>query len=579
MDKKKVKRQNILELILLIMVVVLLNVVGSFLFHRFDLTQEKRYTLAQSTKNFLRNLHDIIYVKVYLEGDDLPAGFRRLQKSTKEILDEFRVYAKNNIEYEFINPGESSDIKTRREVYDQLAKEGLEYYNIGAQGKGGVSVRQVIFPGAILTYRAHGQEFDRPVNLLLRSVSQQMDDQNVNHSIENLEYQLISAMHQITREKVPKVAMIEGHDELDKYESASLTNEISKFYQVKRVEIKGQIAALNEYSAIVIADPKSAFSEKDKFIIDQFIMKGGKVLWLVDAVKVNLNDIAFKDETFGKINAQVRIGDMLFTYGARVNTNLVQDYNCVAIPVKTTGENDNQSKMVMAPFVFFPVISARADNPITKNLNPIRFEFVSTVDTVGEDPEIKKRVLLTTSEHTRLVRQPFRISTEIFAERPQPNRFPLANLPVAVLLEGKFTSHYKNRLPEELTQNKLFKVLDKSIAPGKMIVIGDGEIGRNYVSHQGGQVRYSPLGYDRYNPNISFGNKDFLLNCINYLMDDEGVMGIRTREVRLRLMDFARLTEERTKWQIINLLGPVLVVLLGGGLYLFYRRRKYRKKI
>lgn len=580
MDKKRVKRQNIFELLLLLVLVALLNVVGSFVFHRFDLTQEKRYTLAESTKDILRDLDDIVYVKVYLDGDNLPAGFRRLRRATKEILDEFRVYAKTNLEYEFFNPNESSDEKTRREIYDQLAQDGLEFFNISEQDQEGLAVTQVVFPGAMLSYRAHGQQFDRPVNLLQKSVTNQLSDETINRSVENLEYILLSAITHITRERVPKVALITGHDELDEYESASLANELSKFYRVERLEIDEKLAALDEFEAAIIADPKSTVSEKDKFIIDQFVMKGGKVLWLVDAVKVDLNELAFSPEIYGQTNHMTRIGDMLFTYGARVNTNLIQDYSCVMIPVDASAEGEEEPRWVMAPFVYFPFIASYEDHPITRNLNPLRFEFVSTVDTVGEDPAIKKRVLLTSSDHSRIVRSPFRISApELFSERPDPNRFPLENLPVAVLLEGEFTSHYEGRLPSEMLENELFKVRERCESPTKMIVIGDGDLARNYVSRQGEQIRWSPLGYDRYNPNVSFGNKDFLLNCMNYLLDDEGLMNLRTREVRLRLMDFDRLTEDRFMWQMINLILPALLVVLGGIAFITIRKRKYSKRV
>ena len=576
MNKKKAKRQNIIELILLLTLVILLNVVGAFLFHRFDLTQEKRYTLAKSTKQVLQKLDDIIYIKVYLEGDDLPAKFRRMKHATKELLDEFRVYGKNNIEYEFVNPNESPDEKTRVEIYNQLIADGLNYYNVQSKERSGTSTKQVIFPGAMITYSAHGQELERPVNLFKEDVSAQLYDETVNRSIENMEYEFISAIQVITKENTAKIAMIEGHDELDQYQTASLVKGLTNFYTVERVKIGGQIASLSGYKAVIVAGPTSAFSDPDKFILDQFIMKGGKALWLVDAVNVDLNEIATKTETMGEIN-QIRLGDMLFYYGARINSDLIQDYVCLGMPVDVSPPDSEQPQWQMAPMVYFPVVAARADNPVTRNLNPIRYEFVSSIDTVGEDPRIKKTVLLTSSANSRIVRAPFRISTEIFAERPEPSKFPLSDLPVAVLLEGEFTSFYKNKLPPALLENELFKVYEQSTAPTRMIVISDGQVARNYVDRSGEQVRYSPLGYDRYNPNFAFGNLDFLLNCVNYLMDDEGMMGIRTREVRLRLLNYARLSEERIKWQMINLILPVMLVLLAGGVYFFIRKRKYAR--
>jgi ABC-2 type transport system permease protein len=576
MDKKKVKRQNILELVLLLAVVVLVNLVGYYAYHRFDLTQEKRYKISEGTKTYLKELQDIVYIKVYLGDDNLPAGFRRLQKATRELLDEFKVYGKKNIEFEFVNPSESPDQKTRREVYDALAMDGVQYFNVQSQKSDGSKTQQVVFPGAIMTYLQHGQEYERVVNFFQGSVTNSFNDASINRSIETLEYEFITGIRTVSRENTPTVGFIEGHGELDQYQVARFARAISDFYLVRRIEIAGQIGALDGCQAIVIADPVQKYSEKDKFIIDQFVMRGGKVLWLVDAVKVDMSPLASERETMGEINSDVNLGDIIYSYGARINSSLVQDFQCALMPVNVAPEGSEQPRFELAPFPFFPLVMGRDDNPVTKNINPVKFDFISPIDTVGEDPAVRKSVLLTTSNQSRIVRSPIRVSLDIFAEKPDPSKFSLQQLPVAVMMEGKFTSHYRNRLMNEFINNNVFKVYDESEVPTRMIVVADGDCARNYVSVQEGKYLTQPLGYDQYTK-TTFGNREFLLNCVNYLLDDSGVMELRNREVKVRLLDGKKITEQRGFWSLFNVGLPVLLVVLSGLVYMFLRKRKYSK--
>jgi ABC-2 type transport system permease protein len=574
MNKKKVKRQNILELVLLLVVVILINLVGNFVYHRFDLTQEKRFTISQGTKDYLKGLKDIVYIKVYLGDEKLPAGFKRLQKATRELLDDFKVYGKNNIEFTFINPSESPDPKTRNEVYDGLVKDGLDYYNVQSQQTDGSKTQQVIFPDAIMTYRQHGQEYERVVNFFKGSFTNSIDDESINKSIETLEYEFITGIRTVSRENTPTVGFLEGHGELDAYQSASLSRAIGDFYVVKRVKLEEKLNALDECQAIVIADPTQTFSEKDKFIIDQFIMRGGKVLWLVDAVKVDMGALANQRETFGEIN-QVNLGDMIYSYGARINSSVVQDYQCALIPVNVAPEG-SEPKFQLAYFPFFPIVMGRNDNPISRNIDPVKFDFVSPIDTVGEDPKVKKSILLTTSDRSRIIRPPIRVSMDIFEEKPDPSKYSLSHLPLAVMMEGEFTSHYKNRLMPDFVNNNVFKVFDKSQKPTKMIVVADGDCARNIVKEQNGKYMTQPLGYDQYT-RTTFGNKEFLLNCVNYLLDDSGVMALRNREVKVRLLDRVRITKQREFWQIFNVGLPIVLIALFGLVYLWIRKRKYAK--
>ena len=576
MDKKKVKRQNVLELALLLVVVVLVNLVGYYAYHRFDLTQEKRYTISKGTKTYLKELKDIVYIKVYLGDDNLPAGFRRLQKATRELLDEFKVYGKNNIEFEFVNPSESPDQKTRREVYDALAKDGVEYYNVQSQKTDGSNTQQVVFPGAIMKYRQHGQEYERLVNFFQGNLTASFNDASINKSIETLEYEFITGVRTVSRENTPTVGFIEGHGELDQYQVARLSRAVGDFYIVKRIKIEEKIGALDGCQAIVIADPKTKYSEKDKFIIDQFIMKGGKVLWLVDAVKVDMSQLESARETMGVINSEINLGDIIYSYGARINSSLVQDFQCAMIPVNSTPTGAEQPKLELAYFPFFPIIMGRDDSPVSRNINPVKFDFVSPIDTVGEDPKVRKYVILSSSMQSRIIRSPIRVSMDIFSEKLDPSRFSLQNLPVAVMMEGEFTSHYKNRLMNEFANNGVFKVYDKSQVPTKMIVVADGDCARNVVKVKDGKFLSQPLGFDQYT-NTTFGNREFLLNCVNYLLDDSGVTSLRTREVKVRLLDRIKINRELMFWRVLNVGLPVLIVLIMGFVYMFIRKRKYSK--
>lgn len=576
MDKKKVKRQNILELAMLLVIVFLVNLIGFYAYHRFDLTQERRYTISNGTKTYLKELKDIVYIKVYLGEDNLPAGFRRLQKATRELLDEFKVYGKKNIEFEFVNPSESPDQKTRNEVYTALSKDGLQYYNLQSQKSDGSNVKQVIFPAAVMTYRQHGQEYERVVNFFTGSLTGNYNDASINKSIETLEYEFITGVRTVSRENTPTVGFIEGHGELDQYQSARFARAIGDFYIVKRIKIEEKINALDGCQAIVIADPVTKYSEKDKFIIDQFIMRGGKVLWLVDAVKVDMAPLATERETMGQINSGVNLGDMIYSYGARINSSLVQDFQCALMPVNVAPEGSEQPKMQLAYFPFFPLAMGRDDNPISRNINPVKFDFVSPIDTVGEDPKVRKTVLLTSSTQSRIIRSPIRISMDIFAEKLDPSKFSLQNLPLAVMMEGEFTSHYKNRLMTDFINNNVFKVYDKSAVPTKMIVVADGDCARNVVKVQEGKYLTQPLGFDQYT-NTTFGNREFLLNCINYLLDDSGVMALRNREVKVRMLDRIRIAQQLGFWRVFNVGLPVLLIIALGMVYLIIRKRKYSK--
>jgi len=553
------KRRDIVQLFLSIAIILLLNFVGSFFFSRFDLTSDKRYTLSPATKEMLGKLEDIIYFKIYLDGN-LPAGFDRLKTSTKEILNEFRVYSNGNIEYEVIHPLANPDKKKQNEIVKQLMQKGLEPTYIEMKVEGGTT-QQTIFPCALANYRA--QEF--PVQLYREQMGIPGELQ-LNHSIQSIEYELISTIKKLTVKIKSKIAFTQGQGELDSVYVADVSKSLGEFYVTRRFKLEGKlnnIEEINKYKAIIIAKPDSSFSEQNKFIIDQYIMQGGKVLWLLDGVYASMDSLAQAPETFA-VSFPLNLENMLFKYGVRVNSNIILDMRSGAIPLMVK----NNYKLVQ--WFYFPLLSQSNNHPIVNNINLVKGEFTSTLDTVSV-AGIKKTALLSTSKYTSVHNSPARIDMRIVFREPDVRLFNLSNQPVTYLLEGEFESLYKNRpLPgiDSIPQIK-FKAKSPST---KMIVVADGDIIKNVVQPATG--RAYPLGYDIYTKQ-TYGNKNFILNAVNYLCDDSGLLELRAREIKLRMMDRKKINDEKLKWQAMNTALPILLVIVFGVVQAIVRKRKF----
>jgi len=577
--KKDIKRTNILQLVLGVVIIVLINIIGYSVFTRFDLTAEKRYTLSDQTKQMITDLDDLVFFQVYLDGE-FPAGFKRLRRETKEMLDQFRAYS-DNIQYEFINPSVSEDGKERNAVYQRLMERGLNPTDLQVKTNDGSS-QQIIFPGAIVSYK----NTELPLELLISQMGVPPEEV-LNNSIQNLEFNLANAIQKLSISNKPKVAFIEGHGELSLLETADIAYSLQEYYSVERISIDGKLNSLNErkeseignivvrnkFDAIIIAKPDSTFSEKDKFIIDQYIMRGGNVLWLVDPVFASMDSIEFSSSTVGIIN-EINLNDQLFHYGVRLNTNLVMDLSALPIPIRT-GEIGGSPQIDFFPWFYFPLLNPVGDHPIVKNLNAIKTEFIGSIDTV-DVPGIKKSILLTSSQYSRTVNTPVYISLDILQKEPDRRQYTTSNIPVAVLLEGEFESLFNNRVPPTILESEEIDFLPKS-KPGKMIIIADGDVIKNQIGKSEGRRVPYPLGYDRYT-NQTFGNKEFILNAINYLIDDDGLISIRSRELTLRLLDRTKITEGRVFWQVINTVLPVVVILILGVIMFVVRKRKFAIK-
>ncbi|NVO03165.1 MAG: gliding motility-associated ABC transporter substrate-binding protein GldG, partial [Bacteroidetes bacterium] len=514
-DKKKsLKKQNIYQLLLALLILFLLNLIGYSVFTRFDLTSEKRYSLSDATKKGLKELKDIVYFNVYLEGE-FPAGFKRLRNETREMLNQFRAYS-DNIHYEFINPSEGNDKKKTKELYQQLVEKGLEPTNLQVKAAEGTK-QQIIFPGAIVSYR--GKEL--PLQLLMSQMGTP-PEAILNNSIQSLEYNISNVIRKLTVVVKPKLAFLEGHGELNNYDLADVSSTLADYYEVKRVRINHQLNALNGLKVLVIAKPDSVFDEKDKFIIDQYVMKGGKVLWLIDPINASMDSLQKSAETTGVTN-QINLDDQLFKYGVRLNPNLIMDLNALAIPI-VTGKMGNQPQQNFIPWPFFPLLSPTIKHPIINNLNSVKTEFISTMDTIGQK-NIKKTILLTSSKYSRIANTPIAINLNMLRKDPDERMYTKSYLPVAVLLEGKFESVFKNRIPPEIYEDKSIGFKEVCAKDNKMIVISDGDIIRNQLQMSNGNLYPLPLGFDRYTKQ-QFGNKDFILNCIDYLSDESGLISV-----------------------------------------------------
>lgn len=556
--RKNFRRNSIIQFVALLVVLVLINIIASVLFTRFDLSAEKRFSISESTKENLKKLNDVIYIKVYLDGD-LPPAYKRLRNGIKESLDEFKVYAGDNLEYEFIDPSASSDQKERNQVYQQLAEKGLQPTNLKERGKG-ETTQKIIFPGAILSYA--GKEISLQ---LLKSQIGMGADEMTNNSIEGLEYEFMNGFRKISTTSRKKIAFLQGHGELNTLQLTDAARSLSDVYQVDTLIIGGRLKALQNFDVLIVAKPESSFIEQDKFIIDQFVMNGGKIIWLLDQMTIDMDSLSVENTNVA-IAKELNLDDLLFHYGVRINFNLLMDLQAAPIPI-VTGYVGNQPQQNLFPWYFYPLITSSSTHPIVHNLNAVKLEFTSSIDSV-ESPGIRKTVLLSTSQYSKKLNAPVRVSLNILQQEPEPKQFNNPGMPVAMLLEGKFTSNFKNRVPETIASSKEinFKTTGKET---KMIVIADGDAIASHVSKKGSVY---PLGYDRFT-GMEYGNKNFLLNCVDYLLDDSGLMSLRSKEFKIRLLDKEKSQKASLKW--INLLTPVITVVLFGIIYYLMRKKRF----
>ena len=578
--RKNLKKNQIVTFLVTVVIVVVLNVIGSYVFTRFDLTSEKRYTLSPTTKEILNNLDDYVYFKVYLEGD-FKAGFKKLRRETKEMLDEFRAYSKY-IDYEFINPSESADAAERNDTYKQLYQAGLNPTNVVVKNNDGSSEQMVIWPGALVSYR---NNTEGAIDLLENQIGQSSEDA-LNASMQNLEFRLIDAVKKVTRLQKPSIAFVQGHGELEVQDVYDIIQTLGQNYNVDTVTINGKIDALIDrtqhedrdvmafakYDAIVIAKPTQFFNEKDKFLIDHYIMHGGKVLWLVEPVYATMDSLQSQESTIG-MDQDLNLDDMLFKYGVRLNRDLLLDLTCAALPIRT-GQMAGQAQLEFFRWFYFPLLQAASEHPMVRNMNAIKADFVSSMDATTSANGIEQIPLLKTSDYTKVSGAPVFISLAMLRQAPDKRMFNSKGKNVAYLLKGTFPSLYANRIPQEIVDDQATDYMEES-KPTAMIVVADGDIIRNQIDIR--TRKPLPLGFDQYTQN-TYANKEFIENAISYLVDGEGLIDIRSRELKVRLLDMTKINQERVKWQVINTLMPIALIIALGFVMAFIRKKKYSKK-
>ncbi len=584
MNRRNLKYNNIIQLAMVFAIVIALNFVANFVFTRFDLTAEKRYTLSDITKKYIENLDDIVFCKIYLDGDDLPPGFKRLKNSLKETLDEFIIYGGDNIQYEFINPNAEQNKKKKEAIYKELYKRGLMPISLNEQDDEGKVSKKMIFPGMLVTYR------DRELPLdLLSNNAMKSPEENLNNSVSEIEYKLLNTFNKLKSEYIPTIGFTTDHGEIGFENSYSVKKALSEFYNIKNVQLDENITSLadrseidslrtritNKFDLLVIAKPTKPFSEKDKFILDQYIMNGGKILWLIDGVNVSMDSLAHKNFTVALSN-DINLDDQFFNYGFRVNHNLLQDLQCAKIPAKSTFGGNGRPQFIPFDWIFFPLLQPTDKHAVGKNIDVLLTSFVSSIDTVHPDKNVKKTVMLSSSEYTKKLNVPIQVSLDLLNVKPEKMFFKDAHQITGLLLEGKFRSNFIDRVPSEIRNSSVIKFKEQS-KETKMMVLSDGDIIYNPVKVVDGKKIPYPAGTDKFT-GYSYANNDFILNAVNYLLDESGIMFLRNRQIKLRLLNKDRVKSEGIFWQTINTVVPVFLIIILGFVLKFVRKRKYTVK-
>lgn len=574
-------KNNIKSLLVLLLAIIAINFVMNFVFFRIDSTSEKKYTLSNYSKEFLSNLKGNVTIRVYLTGDDLPIDYKRMKNEINDKLEEFRVYAKDKLSFVFVDPEESQSQEVRFGIYKQLREKGLKPVEI-EQITSGKSVKTMIFPSAIICYAqaAKTGDINNPKDtLILREIGLNLlnqtpgldvsDQRNIFNSLETLEYEFINAIFRLSQINKPQIAFVEGHGELKEDYLVDAVNTLSDYYDVRFGQINGQIGLLDRFSAVIFAKPTMPFSIEDKIVIDQYIQNGGNVLFLVDKTSAEMDSLYLSPMSV-VMPMDLNMDDLFFNYGVRFNGDLIRDLVCGAIGLTVDGPN-SQPQIKLFPWEYYPIIQGLNTNSISKHLDYVSLKFASTIDTVGMSQSYNKTVLLKSGIYNKVCPCPVQVGFSDINSSRDPNEYNKGNQIISVLCQGKFESLYQGKK----LQTPLGIVSAKSMEnDAKIIFCSDGDIIKNELSPKGEPY---PLGFDRNTQNTFKGNKQFILNCINYLCGNNQLMNMRMHEVKIRLLDKQKCIEQRNFYSIINTFLPVAIVILLGLAYNFYRKKKYGK--
>lgn len=556
------KQKDIKNLGFALILIVIFNVLSYQFFSRVDFTAEKRYTLSPVSKSILQNLKAPVFITIYLEGD-FPSGFKRLRNATKDLLADFKAYGGSNIEFNFVDPISGKNQEQQETFFNKLYSRGIEVTNLSIKTESGLTQKTII-PAALVSFE--GKEI--PVNLLQSRMGLSPEDV-LNNSVQNLEFAFATAINKVTTGGKPRLAFTIGHNELTDLQLKDAAKGLSDGYDVGRVDLSiAPFADLEKIKLLIIAKPETEFSEIEKFKLDQYLMRGGKIFWAIDQVNADLDSIKKGHGQQLALAKKLNLDDQLFKYGIRINYDLIGDMNCGQIPV-SVGSIGGDAQIQMIPWLFNPIIMPNLQHPIIKNIDGIKTQFASTIDII-EVKNVTKTVLLTTSPYNRELKIPAIVSLDMIEDTPDPKQFQSPQKAVCILLEGQFESDFINR-PSPTGISESINILPKS-KNTKMVVCSDGDILKSDISEKDGSVY--PLGYDRFMQQ-TFGNRNFLLNLADFLTDDTKLINLRTKEIELRLLDKGLIVAQKTKYQIINTILPILLLLTFAIFQHIYRKRKY----
>lgn len=589
--KVNVSRNIALRILLYALVLVVFNFMANEFYFRLDLTKEKRYTLSPSSVGLLNKLDDDLYVTIFLDGD-LPIEYKQLQSATRDILNEYRLASDGKIKFDFEDILADKDIKEKEAILKDIFQKGLQIEQPDVRPDE-APTQKYILPSGIVFYK--GKEY--PINLLKRQFGKSLEVE-INNSIELLEYEIGTAIRKGLSGKSIKVAFSSGHGELSSTQTADIANSLSEFYSLNPINlnlrdsncyknfasdvvnnpqkpvfsilVEGLINQLKSYKGLIIAKPTLEFTEPEKYILDQYVMNGGKIIFLVENLLAEMDSVAKYGQVM-TVNHSHNLDDILFQYGVKVKPNLVQDIQCHGIPAI----NQQTNRPGFWPWIFYPLFSAVDDNPVSRNLENVWGRYCSTIDTTSRKT-LKKTVLLRSSPQSRVAANPVLISLDILKNRQDPSNFRNGNQISAVLVEGEFISPFRYR---DGVKRSFDLPFSESIEQNSMIVISDGDLIRNQVSSDG---RVYPLGYDKFaskqfSTPVEFANKKFFLNCVDYLCDENNLIEVRSKEVILRLLDKSKLKNEKLFWQSFNMILPILIILIFGFVNSFYRKRRWAR--
>lgn len=588
------KQKQLWQFLILIAAIAVINVASDQFYQRFDLTKEKRYTLSKTTHDLVDKLNEPLYIQIFLDGE-FPQEYRRLKNATQDLLNEYQHISSGNIIYRFEDLLTDKPIKEKDDILKQLAGKGVQITRPEI-GQDEATSEKFIIPAGLVNYK--GKEY--PLNLLKREFGQPLEE-DINGSIELLEYEIGNIIRKCVVDREIKIAFTKGHAELEHVYLADITKSLEELYTVEDINInltdtactkqfisqimanpdnageillRGVMKQMNSYNALIVAKPRISFLDEELFLLDQYVMNGGKVIWLAEPLIAEMDSVA----KYGSINTadyNLNVNNLLFNYGVRINPTLIQDLNCHGIPVLANGASGQPGFM---PWLFYPIFAPQGEHPIVRNMTSVWGRFAAGIDTLPNkdlNNDLKKTVLLQSSKTSRIANNPVNVSLELLGLKPTAEMFRHPYNIAAVLVEGKFSSLYAHR-PSMKKKSPIPYVSE--VNDNAMIVISDGDLIANQTDKEKKQVY--PLGYDKYASKafkepVEFANKKFFLNCVDYLCDESNLIEVRSKKIQLRLLDKAKVKAEKSKWQMINMVLPILGLLLFGLVNAWIRKKKY----